>query len=238
MTPWTRAHQASLSFIISQCLLKLMSIESVMLSNHLILCCSQYFPASGSFPMSQIFVSEGQIIGASASVLPMNIQGWFPLGLSGLMSLQPKGLSRVFSSTTIQKHQFFGCSAFIMWTQPLLWSHPYMTTGKTIAWTILTFVSTLMSLIFNTLSRFVIVFLLRNKHLLISWLLSLSTVIFSLVQFSYSVLFDSLWPHGLQHASHFRAQEKKICPWFHFSPSLCCEVMELDAIILVFSTEF
>ena len=149
-----------------------MSIESVMLSNHPILCCSQYIPASGSFPMSQIFVSEGQIIGASASVLPMNIQGWFPLGLSGLMSLQPKGLSRVFSSTTIQKHQFFGCSAFIMWTQPLLWSHPYMTTGKTIAWTILTFVSTLMSLIFNTLSRFVIVFLLRNKHLLISWLLS------------------------------------------------------------------
>ena len=74
-----------------------MSIESVMLSNHLILCCSQYFPASGSFPMSRLFTSGSQIIGASASVLPLNIQGWFPLGLSGLMSLQPKGLSRVFS---------------------------------------------------------------------------------------------------------------------------------------------
>ena len=71
--------------------------------------CLQSFPASGSFPMSQLFASGGQSIGASAStsVLPMNIQGWFPLGLTGLISLQSKGLSRVFSSTTIRKHQFF-----------------------------------------------------------------------------------------------------------------------------------
>ena len=70
---------------------------------------SQSFPASGSFPMSQLFTSGGQSIGAStsASVLPMNIQDWFPLGLAGLISLQSKGLSRVFSNTTVQKHQFF-----------------------------------------------------------------------------------------------------------------------------------
>ena len=72
--------------------------------------CLQFFPASGSFPMSQFFASGGQSIGvsASASVLPMNIPGWFPLGLTGWISLQSKGLSRVFSSTTVWKHQFFG----------------------------------------------------------------------------------------------------------------------------------
>ena len=79
--------------------------------------CLQSFPASGSFPMSQFFAWGGQSIGAStsASVLPMNIQDWFPLGLAGLISLQSKGLSRVFSNTTVQRHQFFG-------TQPTLWS--------------------------------------------------------------------------------------------------------------------
>ena len=88
-TPWTAAHQPSLSFTISQTLLKLMSMESVMPSNHFVLChplsaCLQSFPASGSFPMSQLFASDGQSIGtsASASVLSMNIQGWFPLGLT------------------------------------------------------------------------------------------------------------------------------------------------------------
>ena len=70
--------------------------------------CPQSFPASGSFQMSQLFSSGGQSIEASASVLPMNIQGWFPLGWSGWISLQSKGLSRVFSNTTVQKHQFFG----------------------------------------------------------------------------------------------------------------------------------
>ena len=79
--------------------------------------CPQYFLASGSFPMSQLFASGGQSIGASASasVLPMNIQGWFPLGLTGLIFLLYKGLSRVFSSPTTQNHQFF-------WAQPSLWS--------------------------------------------------------------------------------------------------------------------
>ena len=70
--------------------------------------CPQSFPASGSFPMRQLFTSGGQSIGASASVLPRNIQDWFPLGLTGLISLQAKGLLRVFSNTTVQKHQFFG----------------------------------------------------------------------------------------------------------------------------------
>ena len=70
--------------------------------------CLQYFPASGSFLMSQFFPSGGQSTGASAAVLPVNIEGWFPLGLTGLISLQFKGLSRVFSNTTVGKHQFFG----------------------------------------------------------------------------------------------------------------------------------
>ena len=76
--------------------------------------CLQSFPASGSFPMNWLFVSGGQNIRASASVLPMNIQGWFLLGLTGLISLLSKGLSGVFSSTTIQKHQFFGAQ-FSLW---------------------------------------------------------------------------------------------------------------------------
>ena len=99
-TPWTAARQASLSFPISQNLFKLISSEAVMLSNQLILCylcssCLQSFPASGPFPMSWLFASGGQSIGASVSVLPMNIQGWFPLGLTGLSSLLSIGLSRV-----------------------------------------------------------------------------------------------------------------------------------------------
>ena len=112
-TPWTVVHQVYLSITNSRTLLKLMSIESVMSSNHLILChpllfCFQSFPASGSFPVSQ-FSSGGQIIGvsASASVFPVNIQDCFPLGLTGLISLQSKELSRVFSNTTVQKHQFY-----------------------------------------------------------------------------------------------------------------------------------
>ena len=131
------ACQASLSITNSWSLLKFMSIESAMASNHLILCrsfssCLQCFPASGSFPMNQFFTSGGQSIGVSAlaSVIPINIQdlfplgttGWissptgeFPLGLTGLISLMSKGLSRDFSSTTIRKHQFFGAQ-FYLWS--------------------------------------------------------------------------------------------------------------------------
>ena len=122
VTPWTAACQASPSFTIPQSLLKLMSIGSVMPSNHLVLChpflLPSVFPTSGSFPMSQLFQSGGQSIRASVSVLPMNIQDWFPLGLIGLISLQSRGLSWVFSNTTVLKHQFFSA-------QPSLWSNSH-----------------------------------------------------------------------------------------------------------------
>ena len=114
-TSWTAACQAPLSFTISQCWLSFMSIESVMYltissSAAPFSFCLQSFLASGSFPVSQLFASGGQSIGASASVsvLLKNTHGLFPLGLTNLFSLLSKGLSRVFSSTTIQKHQFFG----------------------------------------------------------------------------------------------------------------------------------
>ena len=135
----------------------------------------QSFPASGSFPLSQFFVSGGQNIGvsASASVLPMNIQDWFPLGWTGWIPLQSKELSRVFSNTTVQNHPILQCSAFFI----VQLSHLCMTTGKTISLTRWTFVGKLMSLLFNMVSRLVIAFLPRSKRLLISWLQSWSAVI-------------------------------------------------------------
>ena len=106
-TPWTAAGQASLSITNSWSLLTLMSIESVMLSNHLILCHTLLMPSV--FPSIKVFSNESvlhisQSIGASASalLLPMNIQDWFPLGLTGLLSLQSKGLPRVFSNSIVQ----------------------------------------------------------------------------------------------------------------------------------------
>ena len=111
-TPRTAAYQASLFFTISWGLFRLMSIELMMPSSHPssvvpFSSCLQSFSASGSFPGSWLFTSGGQSIGASASasVLPMNIQGWFPLGWTGWISLQSRGLSRVFCSTEVQKHQ-------------------------------------------------------------------------------------------------------------------------------------
>ena len=128
VTQWTAARQASVSFTISQKLLKLTSIESVMPSDHLVLCrtfssCLQSVPASGSFPMCQFFTSGGQSIdpSASVSVLPMNTQDWFPLGLIGLISMQSRGLSRVFPNTSVQKHRFFGA-------QPSLGSNSHIHT--------------------------------------------------------------------------------------------------------------
>ena len=135
--------------------------------------CLQSYPASGSFPVSQFCASGGQSIGASASVIPMNIQDWFALGLTDLISLQSKGPSRVFSNTTAQKHWFFRHLAFFM----VQISHPYMTIGNTIALTIWTFVTKVMSLLFNMLSRFVIAFLPKSKCLLVSWLQSPSALI-------------------------------------------------------------
>ena len=134
MTSWTAVLQAPLSSVISQSLLRFMSIELVMPSNHIIFCCSllqkginlfSLFTASGSSPMSQLFTSGGQSIGASASatVLPMNTEDWFPLALTGLIFLQSKGLSRVFSNTTVQKYQFF--SAQLSYCPTLTSIHDY-----------------------------------------------------------------------------------------------------------------
>ena len=136
--------------------------------------CLQSFPAWGSFPMSQFFASGGQSIGASAlaSVLPMNIQDWFPLGLTGLTSLQSKGLKSLLQHHS-SKASILWHSAFFM----VQLSHPYMTTEKNIALSVLTFVSKVISLLFNMLCRLVIAFLPRSKSLLISWLQSPSAVI-------------------------------------------------------------
>ena len=114
VTPWTAARQVFPSITNFWSLLKLRSIKSVMPSNHLILChplllLPSIFPGNRSFPVSQFFMSGGQSFGvsASASVFPMNIQDWFPIGWTGWISLQSNGLSRVFFNTTVQKHQFF-----------------------------------------------------------------------------------------------------------------------------------
>ena len=124
--------------------------ELVMPSNHLFLCrpllhLPQYFSASGSLPMSQLFASNAENIGSSVStsVFPMNTQGRYPLGWTGWIFLQSKGLSRVFPNTTVQKYQFFGAQLFY---SPTL--NPYLTTGKTIASTRQTFVAKVMSLLF------------------------------------------------------------------------------------------
>ena len=134
----TSTRQASLSFTNFWSLLKLMSIESVMPSNHLILCCPlrllpSIFPSIRSFPVSQLFASGGQSTGvsASASVLPMNTQDWFLLGWTGWISLQSKGLSKSLLQYHSSKASILQCSAFFI----VQLSHPYMTTGKTIALT-------------------------------------------------------------------------------------------------------
>ena len=142
-TPWTAACQAFLSITNSQSLLKLMSIESVMPSNHLILCrplllLPSIFPSFRVFSNESVLRIRWQSIGvsASASVLPMNIQDWFPLGCTGWVSLQSKGFSRVFFQHHSSKPSVLQCSAFFI----VQLSHPYLTTGKTIALTRRTFV--------------------------------------------------------------------------------------------------
>ena len=153
--PWTAARQASLSITNSQSLPKLMSIESVMhptISSSVdpFSSCPQPFPPPGSFQMSQLFALGGQSIGVSAStsVLPMNTQDWSPLGWTGWISLQSKGLSRVFSNTTVQKHQFFG--AWVSFYSPTLTSiRDYWKKHRR------TFVDKVTSLLFNMLSRLV-----------------------------------------------------------------------------------
>ena len=175
--PWTSAHQASLSITNSRSLLKLMS-KSMMPSNHLILCHPLLLPPS-ILPSIRVFSNESVLhirwpkyCSLTLSLVhPMNIQDWFPLGLTGLISLQSKGLSKAFFNTTVQKHQFFGA-------QLSLQSNSHICTRlmeKSL--TIQTSVGKMMSLLFNMLSRLVIAFLPRNKYLLISWLHSLYAVI-------------------------------------------------------------
>ena len=128
-TPLPAARQASLSFTVSWNWLKLKPIESVMPSNHLVLCrplllCS-VFPESESFPMSWLFTSGGQSIGVSTSVsvIPMNIQSGFPLGWMDWISLLSKALSKVFSNTTVQRHQFFSAQSSL-WSSSCIHTWP------------------------------------------------------------------------------------------------------------------
>ena len=158
-----------------------MSIESMMPSKHIVLVtpfssCPQSFPASGSFPMSQLYTSGGQSIGTSASgsILLMNIQNWLALRLTDLISV----LKRQRTLKSLLQHH--SSKASFLWRSAFFTvrlSQPHMTTRKTIAFIRWTFVGKVMSLLYNTLSRFVIAFLPRSKHLWISWLHASSAVI-------------------------------------------------------------
>ena len=176
VTTWTAARWASLSFTTSWSLLKLVSIESVMPSNHLVLhhpllLLPSVFPSIRVFS-SQLFPSGAQSIGASVSVLPMNIQDWFPLGLPGLISLQSKGLPRVFSKTTVQNINSSVLS--FLYGTTITFTCDYW---KTIALTTWILVGKVMSLPFNMLSILVINILSRSNCFLILWLQSPSAVI-------------------------------------------------------------
>ena len=160
-TPWTATRQASLSITNSQSFLKLLSIESMMPSNHLILCRSLLLLLSILLSI-RVFSNESvfrirwpKYWSYSFSSSPSNeYSGLISLGLTGMISLLSKVLSRVFSNTTVQKHQFFSFHVHQFFIVQL--SHLYMTTGKTIALTRLTFVGKVMSLLFNMLSRVLI----------------------------------------------------------------------------------
>ena len=206
MILWTAACQASLSFTISQSLLKLMTIESVIPSNHLIFCHTLLllpliFPSIRIFSSESAFHISGQSIGASASAFSLSSEY---LGLVSFKIDSFGYLARVFSNTTVQKPSILWCTAFFM----VQLSHPYMTTGKTVALTIWTFAGKVISLLFSTLSRLDIAFLLRSKHLLISWLQSPSTVI--------------LEPKKIKSVTAST-----------FPPSVCHKVMGLDSMILI-----
>ena len=147
--------------------------------------CPQSFPVSGTFPMSQLFASDDQNtrVSAPAPVLPTSIQSWFPLRLTSLISLLSKGLSRVFSDNTVRRH-----SGFMVQLSQL-----FVTTGKTTALTICTFVGRVMSLLFNTLSRFVISFPAKKQM-------------------------SSDFMAAVTIRSDFGAQEEKICHYLHLFP--------------------
>ena len=214
-TPWTTACQASLSLTISQSLVKLVSIEYVMPSNHLI-CCFLLLLLPSIFPSIRVFSYESAVCirwpkywSFSFSISPSNkYPGLISLRLTGLITLLSKGLSRVFSSTTVWKHQFF-ITLLSLWSNShiCMWllerSEPWLYRPLSEKWG--------RSLLFNTLFRFVITFLLRSNRLLISWLQSPSAVI-------------------------FRTQEEEICHCLLLlnPPSTCHEVMGPYAMNLVF----
>ena len=216
-TPWTAAHQASLSFTISRSLLKLMSIESVMPFNHLIIC-HPFKLLPSILPSIRVFSNELTLHirwpkdwSFSFSISPSNEYSglisfridWFDL-LAGHGILKSLLQHHTLKASKPQWPAFFIAQL----------SHPYMTTGKTIAFTIWTFVGKVMSVLFNTLSRFVMAFLIRNKRILILWL-----------QSPYPVILE--------------AKKRKSITDSTFYPSICHEVMEPDAMIFVFlNTEF
>ena len=210
--PMTAAHQASLSITNSQSLLKHMSIKSGVPSNHLILCRPLLLPPS-IFPSIRVFSNESSLCirwpkyqRFSFSISPSNVY-------SGLTSFRMEWLDLLAVQGTLKsvlqhhssKASILQCSVFFM----VQLSHPYMTTGKTIALTIRTFVGKVMSLLFNVLSRFFIAFLPRSKRLLISWLQSACAVI-------------------------LKPKKIKSFTVSTVSPSICHEVVGPDAMILVF----
>ena len=211
-TLWTATHQAALSFTISWRLLKLMSIESVMPSNHLILC-HPLFLLPSIFPSIRVFSNESVLCMRwpkywrfSFSISPSNeYSGLISFKIDWLDLLAEQGTLKSLLQHHSSKASILQRSAFFM----VQLSHPYTTTGKTIVLKRLTFVSKVMSLLFNMLSRLVIVFLPRSKHLLISWLQSPSAVI--------------LEPRKIQSVT--------VSIVF---PSICHEVMWLDAMMFVF----
>ena len=211
-TPWTAARQASLSFTISQSLLELMSIESVMSFNHPILCRPLLLLPS-IFPSIRVFFKESVIHirwpkywSFSFSISPSNeYSGTDSFRMDWLDHLAVNGTLKSLLQHHSSKASILQCSAFFM-TQL---SHPYMTTGKTIALTLQTFVGKVMTLLFNMLLRLVITFLPRSKQLLIFWLQSPSAVI-------------------LEH------KKIKSVTVSVVSPSICHEVMGPDTMILIF----
>ena len=208
-TPWTAAHQASLSITTPRVYSNSCPLSRwchpTMSSSVIPFSWLQSFPTSGTFKMSQLFTSSGRSIGVSAStwVLPMNSQDWFPLGWIGWISCSPRD-SQEPSPTRQFKSINSWCPAFFM----VQLSHLYMTTGKTRALIRWTFVGKVMSQLFNRLSRLLITFLPRNKRLLISWLHSPSAVIWE--------------PPKIKSAT--------VSTVF---PSICYELMGPDAMILV-----
>ena len=211
VTPWTAAHQASLSFTNSRSLLKLMSIESVMPSNHLILCPLLLLPSI--FPSIRVFSNESALHirwpkdwSFSFSISPSNeYLGLISFRMDWLDLLAVHGTLKNLLQHHSSKVSILQHSAFFI----VQLSHPYMTTGKTIALTRRTFVGKVICLLFNMLSRLVIAFLPRNKYLLISWLQSPSAVI-------------------------LEPKKIKSLTVSIVSPSVCHEVMGPDDMIFVF----